>query len=134
MIELIVRGEHDDRAEADGQREEALSHRVIPDARRQQLLPGWSDEVQNTCDWPLQRDGSHKKHDQDHVGEYRQEIGRLARALHTAYHHDEDREPADEERDRQTPVRRADAVVDVVLLSQDFLATDDMDEYTERIL
>jgi len=117
-----VRGEHDDGTEADGQREETLRDRVVPDRRCQQALPRRGDKVQDTVDGTVQRYCSYEQHDEDHVGKYRQEVCRLAGALHAAYHHQENRQPADEQRDRQTPIRRADTVIDVVLLVQNLLA------------
>lgn len=123
MVELVVRGEHRDRPETDSQRKETLRDRVVPDTRRQKLLPRRGDEVQDTGDGTVQGDRSHEEHEEDNVRKYRQEVRGLAGTANAAYYHEEDRQPTEKKRDRETPVRHTDAVVDVSLLPQDFLAS-----------
>lgn len=125
MMERVVRGEHDDAAKADSQGKEALRNSVVPDRRRQQFFPSRSDEVQDTGDGAVQCDRMYEKHNEDYVGEYRQEVRRFAGTPYTSYYYEEYEQPAYEERDRQTPIWHADAVVDVTLLSQYLLATRD---------
>lgn len=122
MVEAIVRGEHDDRPGADGQREEALHHRLLPDRGVQQLAPLRLQEEDDAVLGALQRHGSDEQHEEHHVGEQGQEVGRLAGALHAAHDHQEDDHPGDEQRQRQLPVRTTNAVRDVQLLLDHYVA------------
>lgn len=74
MMESVVRGEHDDAAEADSQGQETLRDSMVPDGRRQQFFPCRGDEVQDTGDGAVQAHRMYEKYDEDHIGEYRQEV------------------------------------------------------------
>ena len=133
----VIRRVGNDGTKSDLQREEALRHGGVPNLSRQKCVPLRPDEVENALAGAGQSNATHEQRDEDDVRKEGREIGlkttviscpaNLTRLIH--YHFagggdsfgqsGKDENPAEEETEREAPVRQSDAVVHVGQLSQD---------------
>lgn len=113
-VELVVRGEHHNGPEANGQREEALSNGIVPDTRYQEHLPIGSNQIENTIPRTVQSQSSQEQTNHYDIRKKSQEVSCSPGTLHTTNNHHEYRQPAEQRAYRQTPVWSAYPIVDIV--------------------
>jgi len=120
VLEAVVRGIHDHRAEAHAEREERLSDGGVPHGWFEDLLPSRLEEKHDAVYCTVQRHRPDQKTDHDDVGEKGEKVGCLAGALDTLadYHVDED--PADQQGQDQLPRRHPESISDPCFIKDDF--------------
>lgn len=118
VLEIIVRRVGDNWAETNRQREKTLRNGGVPDGRFQKFRPFRCDKIQNPVPCALKGHRSDQKTDQNNVRENCKEIGKLPRAFHTLERNQDDRQPAAEQAECQSPIRKSDSIVDVVPLPE----------------
>lgn len=123
MIEAIVGGKHNDRSNADGQREETLNHGLFPDSGIKQLSPLRLQKEDDAIDCTVQGDCLAEQCKEYDVWEECQEICCLARALNTPHDNHEDDKPRDKQGDSQLPVGQPNALRNVQCLFDNDVAT-----------
>lgn len=103
VVETIVRGVHDNGAEANSKGEEGLSDSRVPNRWMEDLLPSWFEKEYYTVPGSLQRHCPDQKSYHDRVWEQSEEIGRFPAALHAFAKHYENEQPTDEQCEDQSP-------------------------------
>lgn len=121
MLKLIVRREHNDRTHSHGQRKEQLHNRLLPHLGVQQLAPLGSQQEPNAIGRALQRNGAHEQRDHNDVRKQRQEVGRLAGALHAPNDDEIDGCPRDQQTQDQFKIGRTKSAGHIVDLMQHFI-------------
>lgn len=119
MIEAIVGGKHNDRSDADGQREETLDYGLLPDSGIKQLSPLGLQKEDDAIDSTIQGNCLTEQGKEYDIWEKCQEICRLARALNSPHDDQEDDKPRGKQGDSQLPVRQPDALRYVQCLLDD---------------
>lgn len=104
MIEAIVGGKHNDRSNADGQREETLDNSLLPDGGIKQFSPLGLQKEDDAIDSTIQSDGLAEQCKEHDIREEGKEIGCLARALHSPHDDQEDDKPRGKQGDGKLPV------------------------------
>jgi len=125
MIESIIRGEHDDGSRANGQGEEALHHRLLPNGGVQELPPLGLQKEDYAFAGTFQSHRPDKKDEQHYVREKGQEIGRLAGTLDPTHDHQKDHHPGDKQGQGQLPTGVTNAVRYVQLLLDHYIPKKD---------
>ena len=80
---LVVRTKHYETSPGDAETKEHLRGRLLPDQGVQDLVPGGDEQVPDTIHCSGQRDSSHQKRYQHHVGEGGGEVDYFATGFDT---------------------------------------------------
>lgn len=119
MLEVVVRGIHGHRAEANSEREERLCNGGVPHRRVQDLVPRGLEEEDDAVDRSFQRHRADQQTDHHEVREEGQEVGGFTGALHALADHHVNEDPAGQQRQHQLPRGQPESIFDSRLVENE---------------